>query len=81
MVYGETGAMPVSELILSHATNYFMKICNGKCTKLSYIMYKVLHCKQENYPLYQSHWFNYVEQNLPGIRMRDLWLLVSQMTM
>ena len=58
MVYGETGTMPVSKLILSRATNYFMNICNGKRTKLSYIMYKLLRCKQENHPLYQSHWLN-----------------------
>ena len=74
MVYGDTGTMPVSKLILSRATNYFMKICNGKRTKLSYIMYTLLRCKQENHPLYQSHWLNYVEQNLSGIGMRDLWL-------
>ena len=74
MVYGETGMMPVSKLILSRATNYFMNICNGKRTKLSYIMYKLLRCKQENHTLYQSHWLNNVEQNLSGIGMRDLWL-------
>ena len=29
MIYGDTGTMPVSKLILSRATNYFMNICNG----------------------------------------------------
>ena len=59
MVYGETGTMPVLKKMISRAVNYFTFLCNGKHSKLSYIMYKVMRCKQESVQLYQAEWLKF----------------------
>ena len=51
-----------------------MYISHGKHCKLSYNMYKLLCCQQESYAIYQSDCWNYAEQNLSGIGMRNLLL-------
>ena len=74
MVYGETGTMPVLKKMISRAVNYFTFLCNGKHSKLSYIMYKVMRCKQESVQLYQAEWLKFIERNLSNMGMRSIWM-------
>ena len=42
MIYGESGTLPIWYHIKSRMINIFMHLFNGKQSKLSYIIYKVL---------------------------------------
>ena len=73
MVYGETGNVPVSELVKLRMINYFMLLCNGKKTKISYIIYKIWRCKMNNQMNYTSDWITVLKSNLSNFGMHHIW--------
>ena len=75
MVHGETGTVPLDVIVSSRMVTYFARLCNGKQTKLSFILYKVLRKKHENGDSdFFSPWIDKVQSSLCNLGMRDMWL-------
>ena len=75
MVHGETGTVPAGVTVVSRMISYFARLCNGKQTKLSYILYKVMRKKHENDASdFFSPWIDKIKTSLCNLGMRDLWL-------
>ena len=71
MVYGETGTTPLRLLIDRRLISFWMKISEGKETKLSYIIYKlILKLHQADY---NFGWIEYIKNILEKCNLLDLW--------
>ena len=73
MVYGETGETPVRNQVIARMSAFFIRLENGKKSKLSYIMYKLLR-KKSGLDGFECEWTNSMNETLSGIGMRDLWV-------
>ena len=73
MVYGETGTLPIKKHIISRMITYYMRIVNGKQTKLSYVMYKLMRCKYRQLPNEKFQWMMMIEDSLAKLGMKDIW--------
>ena len=74
IVHGETGTMPVLSHVLSRMLTYYARLCNGKQSKLSYILYKVLRKKHEGDSDFFSPWIDIVKSWFCHLGMRDFWV-------
>ena len=72
MIYGETGVYPIAHTVNMRMINYYMRIVNGKPSKFSCIMYKVLR-KQSQVHNLDCKWINYVKKILDDLGMSNLW--------
>jgi hypothetical protein len=73
MVYGELGKFPIDITIKCKMITFWNKLVNGKQSKLSYKMYKIM------YELYQEDkfkcdWLSTIHKTLNECGMTDIWL-------
>ena len=73
-VHGETGTMPVMGHVTARMLTFYARIVNGKQTKLSYILYKVLRKKHESDSDFYSPWIDTVKSWFCDLGMRDFWI-------
>ena len=72
MVYGELNRKPISIHVKSRILNYWCKILNGKQSKLSCIMYKLMYSMSQKGFLFK--WINYVKSLLENCGLNNIWL-------
>ena len=72
MVYGESGVYPLSCIVNMRMINFYMRLVNGKKSKLAYIMYKVIRTQHEQFSS-DYKWLNHVKHCLQNIGMGDVW--------
>ena len=72
MVYGESGMYPLSCIVNMRMINFYMRLVNGKQTKLSCILYKVIR-KQEEYLDSTYKWLDHIKHSLANIGMYNVW--------
>lgn len=73
MVYGESGQFPIINHIIPRMISFFMRLVNGKQSKISFIMYKLMrtmYCLNDNV---NAPWIKMIETNLSSMGMRDVW--------
>ena len=73
MIYGETGRLPLSQLVKNRMINFWKKICDSKATKLSSIIYKLL-LKLHNQNVYHSPWIVFVRDTLNKCGFSEMWI-------
>ena len=73
IVYGDSGTLPVINHVKQRMMSYFVRLCNGKQSKLSYIMYRVTRKRYENEPDFYSPWIDMLENSWNDLGMRDIW--------
>ena len=61
MVYGEFGRYPLEIMIKIRMVKYWCKLLNGKNTKISCIMYKLLYYLYKKY-IYKNKWILKIEK-------------------
>ena len=62
---------PLVNVIKTRMINFFARMVNGKHTKLSYIMYKLLR-KKQNFN-FSDAWTKFIQGELSGMGMNDPW--------
>ena len=72
MAYGELGKYPVDAHIKSRMLNYWLRLINGKQSKLSHIMYQCL-LKMHDENSFRSPWIKYVKSLLDNSGMSGIW--------
>ena len=72
MAYGELGKYPVNVHIKSRILNYWLRLINGKQSKLSFIMYQCL-LKMHDENRFRSPWIKYVKSLLDNSGMSGIW--------
>ena len=73
-VYGDTGTMPIVNHIINRMLSFYAKLCNGKQSKLSYILYKVMRKRHDSDENFESPWIDMVENCFNELGMSDFWL-------
>ena len=73
MVYGESGTLPISHHLKARMVNFYMRLVNGKHSKLSYIMYRLLRTKHSQQPHYESVWVSCIANIFSNLGMNDIW--------
>ena len=73
-MYGDTGTVPVRCKIYSRMLSYFARIVNGKDSKLSFVMYKLLRKKHESDSDFFSPWIDHIKSCFGEMGMLDFWL-------
>ena len=72
MVYGESGEYPLSCIVNMRMINFYMRLVNGKQSKLSCILYKVSR-KQEEYFGLTYKWLDHIKHILANIGLYNVW--------
>ena len=74
MVYGETGKTKVELLVKERMICFWMRLLNGKQTKLSVLMYKIIKSMHDD-PLndYKSNWISYVKNIFDATGYSNIW--------
>ena len=72
MVYGEVGVYPLTHIVAMRMINFYMRIVNGKDTKLSKVMYRVLRRQSEIHGTFFK-WIEFLKHNIGNIGMLDIW--------
>ena len=72
MIYGETGIYSIAHTINMRMINFYMRLVNGKQSKFSYIMYKVLRKQSQLYDL-EYKWIDYIKSCLDDLGMSNIW--------
>ena len=74
MVYGETGKTHIELYIKERMVNFWMRLVNGKQSKLSAILYKIIKAKHED-PLndFKSDWISYIKNIFDSTGFSNIW--------
>ena len=72
MVYGELGRMPLEIKIKTRAVSFWSKLCTGKQSKLSFLIYLILVCLHEQ-KLYSSEWIAFIINVLDECGLSNIW--------
>lgn len=75
ILYGEVGKYKLNSLIERRMINYWIRIVNGKHSKLCYTFYKlvkVLHESENN--TFHSKWLDRIKSILDNCGLSDVWL-------
>ena len=72
MVYGELGRMPLEIKIKTRAVSFWSKLCTGKQSKLSFLIYLILVCLHEQ-KLYSSEWIVFIINVLDECGLSNIW--------
>ena len=74
MVYGETGKTHIEIFIKERMVNFWMRLLNGKQSKLSIILYKIMKAKHDD-PRndYNSDWISYVKNIFDTTGFNNVW--------
>ena len=70
MLYAELGRYPLEHIIKTRTIGFWTRILLGKQTKLSYLMYRVLHSDDTA----RSKWISNVKQILCNAGRNDVWV-------
>ena len=73
MIYGELGRFELASTIEKRMVNFWARVCQGKASKLSNIMYRLLR-QLNGHTDYKSKWITKVENILVKCGMRNIWL-------
>ena len=73
MIYGELGRFELASTIEKRMVNFWARVCQGKASKLSNIMYRLLR-QLHDHTDYKSKWITKVENILVKCGMRNIWL-------
>ena len=73
MIYGETGIYPIAHTINMRMINFYMRIVNGKQSKFSCIMYKILRKQSQLYNL-KYDWTTHIKKCLDNLGMSNIWI-------
>ena len=67
-------SMPIiNNYVKARMITFYMRLINGKHTKLSYIMYKVSRCKCTETNDFQCKWLAMIKNVLISLEMGDIW--------
>ena len=67
--------MPIMNHVKSRMINFYMRLMNGKISKLSFTMYRLMRKKCELENDYNPKWLDMVSSCLANIGMNDVWIM------
>lgn len=77
MVYGETGTLPLESIINKRMVSFWTKLVQGRQSKLSVTLYRVLREKYTRYlagnETYEPKWIAKIKQILDEIGFSNVW--------
>ena len=74
MIYGELCRHPLSVTVKMRMMKYWVKLLNGKNTKLSYILYKLLHVLSIRNEGAHFKWLKCIQTILQNCGLNFIWL-------
>ena len=74
MIYGETSTYPVEIHIVTRMIVFYMRIVNGKQSKLSAMMLNLLKKKTLLDESFESKWISLVQNQLEHLGMNNIWI-------